>query len=240
MFSTSNIKLLYSGTTTILQSMLSNKDKNLILDPFSCIIRLALLSFKQEGIKISISNNKISYHEPNFLQGTIRWSNGDNRNDLHNLFNPIIKSLEWFSLQNKKIHYIFKFSSLGLRKLMNSYNKNSVVYHSLKHYAETIENILKNNEVIDDETTNIDEHSGIFIDYDNLVETNKNSIYRQLIDLWTINDINIIYNSLLEIEKYYQIPDYPNINNYISIIEQFLENKDTRVINICVENSTIL
>ena len=235
MFSISNIKLLYNGTNTILQSILSSKDKNLILDPFSCIIRLALLTFKHEGIKISISNNKISYHEPNFLQGTIRWSNGDNRNDLHNLFNPIIKSLEWFSLQNKKINYIFKHSSLGVRKLMNSYNKNSVVYHSLKHYAETIENMLKNTEI-----TNDDENSNIFIDYDKLVENNKNSIYHQLIDLWTINDINIIYNSLLEIDKYHEIKDHCNINNYISIIDQFLENKDMTVVNICVENSTIL
>jgi len=235
MFSTSNIKLLYNGTTTIIQSILSGKDKNLILDPFSCIIRLALLTFKQEGIKISISNNKISYHEPNFLQGTIRWTNGDNRNDLHNLFNPIIKSLEWFSLHNKKINYIFKYSSLGLRKLMNSYNKNSVVYHSLKHYAETIEKVLQDNDYINDE-----DNTDIFIEYENLVESNKNSIYQQLIDLWTINEINIIYNSLLEIDKYHQIPDYQNINNYISIIDQFLENKDKCVIQICVENSTIL
>lgn len=235
MFSSSNIKLLYNGTTTIIQSILSNKDKNLILDPLSCIIRLALLTYKTEGIKISISNNKISYHEPNFLQGTIRWTNGDNRNDLHNLFNPIIKSLEWYSLQNNKINYIFKYSSLGLQKLMNSYNKNSVVYHSLKHYSETIDNLLNKTELIDDDN-NLD----IFVDYDNLLVNNKNSIYQQLINLWTVNDINIIYNSLLEIDKYYQKKDYYNINNYISIIEQFLANKDSSVVTICVENSTIL
>ena len=68
--------------------------RNSILDPFTCIIRLAILSFKPVGTKISIHNNKISYHDPNILQGALRWTYGDNREDLHNIYNPIRKVIE--------------------------------------------------------------------------------------------------------------------------------------------------
>ena len=39
-----------------------------ILDPFSTIYKLALLSYKPEGSKISIYNNRIYYSEPGLLQ----------------------------------------------------------------------------------------------------------------------------------------------------------------------------
>ena len=81
MISTSNLKLLVNSGTSIIQSMMSGKEKNLILDPMSCFIKLGILAYKLPGTKISITKNKISFHEPNIFQGPIRWSNGDNRND---------------------------------------------------------------------------------------------------------------------------------------------------------------
>jgi len=52
----------------------TNKERNFILDPLTCIIRISVLSFKPKGTKISISDNRIEYHEANFLQGPLRWS----------------------------------------------------------------------------------------------------------------------------------------------------------------------
>lgn len=227
MFSSSNIKLLVSSSNVLYETLTHKKEKNLILDPLSCIIRLVVLAYKPYGTKISIYSNKISYHEPNIFQGVIRWSNGDNRNDLHNLHNPILKALEWFVLNNVKIDFIFRKSIEGIQKFMESYNKNSVVYHSLKHYSDIIENNLSTN-LIDDEN------------YITEINDIDNSIYKNLLNLWNNNDIIIIYNLILEIDTYFKNKDDININNYINLIEQFLINKDNNVFHICLEKSTIL
>ena len=63
-----------------------------IIDPLTCLIRLAMLEFKPINTKLSIKNNRITYNDPNILQGALRWSNGDNRSDIHNIYNPIIKA----------------------------------------------------------------------------------------------------------------------------------------------------
>ena len=60
MFSLTDMKLFVNGSHSIIQLMTQKKEKNLILDPFSSIVRLAILSYKREGCKISIYNNKIT------------------------------------------------------------------------------------------------------------------------------------------------------------------------------------
>ena len=50
----------------------NNEVKNSVLDPLTCIVRCAILSFKPVGTKLSINNNRISFVDPNFLQGTIK------------------------------------------------------------------------------------------------------------------------------------------------------------------------
>ena len=72
-----------------------NTSKNLILEPFCTLIKLILLSYKDKGTKISIYNNSIQYQEPSYIQGILRIWSGDCREDLHNLYNPIIKALEY-------------------------------------------------------------------------------------------------------------------------------------------------
>ena len=80
-----------------------NKKRDSILDPLTCLVRLSILDFKPLGTKISLNNNKIKYNEPNVLQGAIRWTNGDAREDLHNLFNPLKKAvLLWYDTKIKK------------------------------------------------------------------------------------------------------------------------------------------
>ena len=38
-----------------------NKNKNIILEPISCMVKLILLNYKEKGTKISISNNSIDF-----------------------------------------------------------------------------------------------------------------------------------------------------------------------------------
>ena len=46
----------------------NDKPASQVLDPFSCLIRLCLLNYKPIGTKLSFTNNKIVFQEPDFLQ----------------------------------------------------------------------------------------------------------------------------------------------------------------------------
>ena len=51
---------------------LTDYSKHLILEPLSCVLKLALLQYKPVGTKISVVNNAIQFNEPSFLQGITR------------------------------------------------------------------------------------------------------------------------------------------------------------------------
>jgi hypothetical protein len=123
---------------------LERDPRNSILDPMTCIIRLGILSFRQRGTKISVTNNSIKYNNPNIFQGAKRWSMGDNREDLHNIYNPIKKVISWFNLNAKEIRGILEFSISGIKLLKSSYNSNSIVSHTLNLYIRELEQALEN------------------------------------------------------------------------------------------------
>ena len=125
------------------------KEKNIIIDPISCLIKLSVLSLYPEGTKICLYNNSIGFCNPNILQGSIRFVNGDGREDLHNLFKPIKKSIEWFANKSKYKHIpiLHKMSIVGLTKLKKCYQDNSTIQHSLDYYISYIrENTGKNSD----------------------------------------------------------------------------------------------
>ena len=202
----------------------TNTEKNAILDPFSCMVRLAILNFKPNGTKISFAHNKISYHEPCILQGTIRWSQGDNREDLHNLFQPIKKALLWYDYIDPKIEYIFKLSEQGINRLERSYTYNSLITHSLEHYRDYINKHYQNKEIKKEPVI------------DN-IEQKDNKIFKELRELWSENEINIIFNILKEMK------DNKNKNNcsaLIDAIESILTHKEYTVRDIIIHNTTML
>ena len=204
--------------TTFLNSKLYNFYINLfnsksdsILDPLTCLIRLAILEYKPLHTKLSINNNKITYNEPNLFQGPLRWSNGDNREDIHNIYNPIIKATEWYSTNNDDIQNIFLLSVKGLKKLKESYEPNSTISHSLEFYSEYIMKNMKQN--------NIKEET--------------NTIFLQLKELWSEREINIINNLLLELEENENI-------SFINAIEEILKTKEEIVRDIILNLTTKL
>ena len=84
-------KLIYSFKYT-------DQTDAIVLDPFSCLIRLCLLNYKEPGTKLSFTENKIIFQEPSILQPVQRWSHGDSRDNLHNLYNPIFKLNQWYNI----------------------------------------------------------------------------------------------------------------------------------------------
>ena len=121
-----------------------------ILDPLTCMARLAILQFKEPGIKISVGNNRISYNNPDYLQGATRWTLGDNREDLHNIYNPIKKTLLWYNIRSKEIKGVCDFAVDGLKKLRETYTVNSTINHTLNLYILEIEVAMRDNPVSKD------------------------------------------------------------------------------------------
>ena len=132
-----------SGLTSLLTSIHSHiPEKKLILEPLCVVLRLIILKYKESGTKISINNNSISYMDPNFYQGAMRTYNGDKREDLHNLYSPIIKAFEWYDIESGIHKYLFKQSLEGIDMLLNAYDKDSIIHHSLVHYKKIIQEFI--------------------------------------------------------------------------------------------------
>ena len=107
---------------------LERDPRNSILDPLTCIIRLGILGFKDSGTKVSVADNSIKFNHPTIFQGAKRWSMGDNREDLHNIYNPIKKVTSWFNLNAPEINGIIRYAIRGIHLLKSSYNQALVVF----------------------------------------------------------------------------------------------------------------
>ena len=125
-----------------------DKEKNMLLEPLSCIFRMVLLNYKGEGVKISIVNNSIQYNEPSYYQGLFRSVNGDTREDLHNLYNPFLKAFEWYSVkENEKFKYFYQKCMEGITKLLKSYDKGSIIHYTLTHYCKMVKDVIEGKEI---------------------------------------------------------------------------------------------
>ncbi len=180
-------KGIYNGLYFVnyLTNIKNKEDKNMIIDPMSCLIKLSILKFCPIGTKISISDNMLSILDPGLLQGAVRFIKGDGREDLHNLYIPLIKSIEWYYDKSKKdseIKTLFDYSINGLEILKSSYPINSTICHTLDLYIHHLTTkqtkTLHNKEIIE------------------LNENNK--IHEYLKQLWTQREIHIIIELLLE------------------------------------------
>ena len=227
---------------------LSNKEKNIIIDPLSCFIKLSLLNFYPEGTKISISNNHITFNEPGYLQGVIRTIKGDGRDDLHNIFNPLQKGIRWYwkdisdETKLNMISLLFDMTISGLSKLKKAYNPNSTIQHTLDYYLVCVrDKKIIRSDTTDNDNNNNNTDSGVgdgAADGLNLSEDDNNKIHRFLKRLWNDRELEIIIGMLNEFKtKYENKSDERDIENLILSITTFTENKE-RKLNEFLENHT--
>ena len=142
------MKKVWRYLTTQIQSDKPNAQQlSYIIEPLCCIIKLAILSFNPEGTKICIQHNTIEFSQPNILQGTLRWSSGDKREDLHHLHNPLVKAAEWYPPlfnQNKSFIKLFNYAIDGLKLLKTSYSATTIICHSLDRYIDILDKSIQN------------------------------------------------------------------------------------------------
>ena len=215
----------------------NNEVKKSVLDPLTCIIRCAILSYKPIGTKISIIENKITFHDPNLLQGTIRWTQGDKREDLHNIYNPLLKATQWYKRDNGDILNIFKLAKRGLDKLKKSYDESSIISHSLAFYINILEMFIEDKQLdcyLSKENDNKKKVYGMNNETKNIKEED-NKIYKGLRELWDDTQISIINNILIQVEK-----EPKNSTEWLKALDTILSSKEKQVSEIITKNTTQL
>ena len=189
--------------------MKNKKEKNLILEPLTVIFRLAILKYKPPYTKLSIRDNSIVYQENTYDQGLLRMIDGDTREDLHNLYHPILKSIEWYPYNDYK--FIYDECISGLNILNSVYGKNSTIRHTISHYIYVIQ----------------------MNDSENIIEdVDINPIVDKLKEIWTNNEI-LSAISLLKL-----IEENVNRDIYLESLELIINNKERFIHDLLKKIST--
>ena len=182
--------------------------KNLILEPLSCVLKLCVLQHKEIGTKISVHDNQLTFNEPSLGQGLFRSWYGHRREDLHNLYNPLRQCLQWYDRKNEIYAYVYRECVRGLRLLLQTYDENTTIHHTLLHYISLLESEEDPEPPTETPPTN--------------------PIVERLRTLWTESEIKVVYDILRLIQS-----DDPQSagfqETYLHVLEDIIESKEQEV-----------
>jgi hypothetical protein len=132
-----------------LESNTKNEAKQYLLDPLSVIIKLAIISQKETGVKLSVSNNILYIQEVGMFQSIVRYYFNYTKSDINFLYNPIELACKFFLNHDKEISVpvknLFLCALRGLDKLKDTYCCCSVIIICLNYYCNLITNYLGDN-----------------------------------------------------------------------------------------------
>jgi len=159
-------------------------------------MKLILLQYKKKGTKISVSDNSILYNEPTITQGVLRSIYGDCREDLHNLYHPLLKCIEWYSNEDPHFKFFYQEAKKGLLLLKDVYNDNTTIHHTISHYISIVDGTY------------------------NQKKEQFNPIIDTLREIWTPAEIKTLYDLLKLIEK------NKNKDIYLKALEDIVTSKE--------------
>jgi len=192
-----------------------------ILDPLSVIIKLAILSKKQVGSKITIDSNTIFIQEVGVFQGFVRFVYKINKDEIQYLYNPIeLASLKYLTVAYLKTYptmkMLFKNAIKGIEKLIETYKQNIVFTHALFMYKTLIYNHLHENPFL-------------FIS-DSISSEYTNTIIDNFSTVWTEERINIVLNLIDFINKDTEYDrSIKCLEDFMIIIDKEIQFKTTLV-----------
>jgi len=199
----------------------NNQIKNDIVDPFSIIVLLGVLSYYPIGTKIAIHNNRLYIQLNNILQGIERYYYGDKKTDINILFCPILYAIKkYINSNDNKFIFIFKRALIGLNNLKKTYTTQDIVYSinrliDLINYGITNEkNFLNDN---DFEFTKIDKI--------------KNNIYDEFNTVWTEDNFNIIIKLFNQLENKINDNNFNKNYNLLYTIENYIRSTESELID---------
>jgi hypothetical protein len=187
-----------------------NVDHHLyVLDPLSVIIKLAIISNKPIGTKISITKNILYLQEPGPFQGLLRYILNYNKTDLQYLYNPIELACKiYLKKSNNNISELFKCAQNGIIKLMETYKNCSIIRLCLNYYYTLISNYLNQSYI--DNLFKKDEISALY----------TQELIISLTKFWTQDKIDIVLNII----SFLIVDESASLN--VKSLENIMENID--------------
>ncbi len=235
------------------KTMKKNESNKQYLEPLSTLFKLALVSFKDSGTKIAITNHRIYVQSPSFLQGTIRSVYGNTREEIHHLLQPILQCVKLYPpTQNQELAYLYKLAIKGLRRLKKSYdNDSSTVCYTIDLYISILDRTLLSKSIYidsysssttamrnqshsisplfeDDLEDQVVAEAGQQVASQQTENAPLEAIWRQI---WTKDEIHLIYNLFHLTEQAttsntLQTDINHNRQGYLSSIEDLLRAKE--------------
>jgi len=166
----------------------SQREKmDMVLEPMQVMIQLALLSYSEIGSKISVCNNILTIQKPSYVQGMVRWWNGDNKDDLYYLFHAIRRYYKWYKSQNNDIYnFILEAAIRGIDKLITTYQKTDKksIHHTLSLYKNVLD--LEREQIFKDESDQT---------------LTMDNVFKGITEIYDTKLLYVIYNILCLLEE---------------------------------------
>ena len=174
-----------------------------LLEPLSCLLRLALLQFLPEGTKLGIDQSRVYLVPPWRLQSLVRWYSGSSRDDLFFLLRPVVAAKVRFNHKDEDLAHIMLHAAVGLRHLQRTYaSEASTAGQCLKLYSQ----YLTSEAEIDPEDMQTDDFS--------------HQIYSEYKKIWSKEEI-VLARGMLDIAKGGKF-------EYVRALEKILNEKEKR------------
>ena len=192
---------------------------NQILEPFSTLLKLAIISYKSDGTKIAIYKNKLYIQEPGITQGTSRYVYGNSREEIHHLLKPLMRCVNLYPLDdNPELKQIYEQAVIGIKKLKESYNnESSTVCFTHDLYIQILNQTMEENSVHVDsfeKSQNLDDLA--------LSTNTKLNLEKIFEGIWTTNDINLVSSMFVTVNTAEECRD-----SYLKGIENIIKAKET-------------
>lgn len=190
--------------------------KQFILDPLSVIIKLAIISHKPVGTKISICNNLVGIQENGIFQPIVRFMLQNTKEDLHFLYNPIELACkhflsDTFTAKMPNIKHLFECALYGLSKLDQTYKSSPTIVLCLHYYSNLILNHINkpyNSKLFKPDTMSL-LYTGLLVN--------------KLTSKWT----NVKLQMVLDLNEYLISND--NSEDNLNGLEMFMKDFDNKI-----------
>jgi hypothetical protein len=215
-----------------------------LIDPISCMCKLAMLYFYPLQSRLSIKNHCVYIQEPSLLLGVKRYYYSDGREDISMLFIPIMKAIEWYLIDRESkieeninrcdiLKDIMLFSSKGLKKLQQTYSQNGSnnnVNLTLQLYIKYIHETLNNKMTLKEAHKIYSQHT-YFVENEDELNSSKINVSPTVIDENVVkkqfsNDILATISSTLKLCD--QTKNENCLKSYITSINALIQSQDDK------------
>lgn len=191
-----------------------------ILDPLSVIVKLAILSNKPSGTKITIQRNAIEINDYSFFQGMYRLINGYNKSDLHYLHNPIHFACETYLTTDTQ--ELFLSAQRGIKRLIDTYKQYSLITVCLTYYDSIINGYM---ESMNNHKKNNNNNKIVASHNDQMTSMYTPDLLTSLSEMWTAKNLKII-NDLNAFLSQDDLSIYTDSNQNVIALENIMNGID--------------